>query len=115
MSFESGSGPFNATPPEPTSAARESQKYQQKEEALGNHPVLTVNRENKDDPKENEIQKSMATSFMYSLHTTADIEFPFPRFLREEAAMREEAKNKRRGFNTLTNLPPPNPPMNKHK
>jgi hypothetical protein len=115
MSFESGSGPFNATPPEPTSAARESQKYQQKEEALGNHPVLTVNRENKDDPKENEIQKSMATSFMYSLHTTADIEFPFPRFLREEAAMREEAKNKRRGFNTPTNLPPPNPPMNKHK
>lgn len=114
MPFESGNGPGNATPPESTSA-RESQKYQQKEDALGTHPVLTVDRNNKENPKENEIKHSLMTSFMYSLHHTANIEFPFPKLLREEATKREETRKKKRPFNTPTNLPPPNPPINKHK
>jgi hypothetical protein len=90
LSFDStGSGPFNATPSEPPLV--ETQNYQQKEEALGTHPVLTVNRVDKENPKENDIQASLSSSFMYGLHQAAQIPFPFPAFLRDAVQKKEPA------------------------
>lgn len=85
-------GPFTATTPEatipettagPTDNSLASQTYQQKEDALGTHPVITVSNE-KGQPKENDIQTSMKTSFMFTLHQMAKLEFPFGKYLRDE-------------------------------
>jgi hypothetical protein len=71
-----GSGPFNTTPPEPSSG----QRYQQ-EEALGTHPVLTVNREN--EQTRNVVAKSLNARFMCP--------FLFPISPRDEGGEKEPA------------------------
>ena len=75
----------NHTNTSPKAQPTKIQTYEQKTYALGNHPILTIDYDSEESPKENDIETSMKTTFMYTLHQCAKIEWPFPKYPRDES------------------------------